>query len=151
MVLRIENKNGCVLRRILNQRCRAVLVSALSLLAESEFSWMPLGPQNNCIRDIRDDHQVFTVLAFLTLRMAKERRTSSYALASVPCCKDAKSRGFNPGSAMNKTPEECGKCSAEIDPTRRVDFTLKNGTRVCEQCFVKETPRVSLRKFEWPN
>jgi hypothetical protein len=40
--------------------------------------------------------------------------------------------------------ELCGKCSAEIDPTRRVDFTLKDGTRVCDVCFVKETPRQPL-------
>jgi hypothetical protein len=26
----------------------------------------------------------------------------------------------------------CGKCWAEIDPTRRVDYTLKDGTRVCD-------------------
>ena len=26
----------------------------------------------------------------------------------------------------------CGKCGAEIDPTRRVDFTLRDGTRVCD-------------------
>ncbi len=37
--------------------------------------------------------------------------------------------------------EFCGKCDAEIDPTRRVDFTLKDGTRVCESCFVRQTPR----------
>jgi hypothetical protein len=35
----------------------------------------------------------------------------------------------------------CGKCGAEIDPTRRVDFTLKDGTRVCDSCFVKGTTR----------
>ena len=37
--------------------------------------------------------------------------------------------------------ERCGKCGAEIDPTRRVDFTLKDGTRVCDSCFVKGTAR----------
>jgi DNA-binding transcriptional LysR family regulator len=31
--------------------------------------------------------------------------------------------------------EVCVKCDAEIDPTRRVDFTLKDGTRVCESCI----------------
>jgi len=41
--------------------------------------------------------------------------------------------------------EVCGKCSAEIEPTRRVDFTLKDGTRVCESCFVMETPRPKNR------
>ena len=44
--------------------------------------------------------------------------------------------------------EICGKCGAEIDPTRRVDFTTKDGTRVCDSCFVKETRRP---KSDWPN
>ena len=44
--------------------------------------------------------------------------------------------------------EVCGKCDAKIEATRRVDFTLKDGTRVCESCFVKETPRP---KRDWPN
>jgi recombinational DNA repair protein (RecF pathway) len=35
----------------------------------------------------------------------------------------------------------CGKCGAAIDSNRRVDFTLKDGTRVCDSCFVRETPR----------
>ncbi len=37
--------------------------------------------------------------------------------------------------------DECGKCGAEIDAARRVDYTLKDGTRVCESCFVKGTAR----------
>lgn len=45
----------------------------------------------------------------------------------------------------------CGKCGAEIDPSRRVDFTLKDGTRVCDACFVKETPRQTLLKSDWSN
>ena len=53
---------------------------------------------------------------------------------------------------MNPVSEErtdlCGKCGTEIDPARRVDFTLKNGTRVCESCFVKETRRP---KSDWSN
>ena len=36
-------------------------------------------------------------------------------------------------------PDLCGKCGAEIDPTRRIDYTLKDGTRVCDSCFVKGT------------
>ena len=35
--------------------------------------------------------------------------------------------------------DRCGKCGADIDSTRRVDFTLKDGTRVCDSCFVKGT------------
>jgi NMD protein affecting ribosome stability and mRNA decay len=37
------------------------------------------------------------------------------------------------------TQDLCGKCGAEIDASRRVDFTLKDGTRVCDSCFVKGT------------
>jgi hypothetical protein len=45
---------------------------------------------------------------------------------------------------MDETPKDvCGKCGAEIDPSRRVDFTLKDGTRVCESCFVKGTRKAS--------
>jgi hypothetical protein len=39
--------------------------------------------------------------------------------------------------------EFCGKCEVEIDRDRVVNFTLKNGKRVCELCFVRETPRPS--------
>jgi hypothetical protein len=45
----------------------------------------------------------------------------------------------------------CGKCGAEIDPSRRVDFTPKDGTRVCDACFVRETPRQTLLKNGWSN
>ena len=45
----------------------------------------------------------------------------------------------------------CGKCGAEIDPTRRVDFTPKDGTRVCDTCFVKETPRATRSKNDCCN
>jgi hypothetical protein len=38
----------------------------------------------------------------------------------------------------------CGKCDAEIARDRVVDFTLKNGKRVCESCFVRQTPRPAL-------
>jgi hypothetical protein len=41
---------------------------------------------------------------------------------------------------MSDIPTEmCGKYGAEIDPTRRVDFALKDETRVRESCFLKET------------
>jgi hypothetical protein len=45
----------------------------------------------------------------------------------------------------------CGKCGAEIDPARRVDFTLEDGTRVCEACFVKATPRAGRSRNDWSN
>lgn len=45
---------------------------------------------------------------------------------------------------MKETQEEqCEKCGAEIDSTRRVDYTLKDLTRVCETCFVKGTARAA--------
>ena len=47
--------------------------------------------------------------------------------------------------------ELCGKCGVEIDFSRRVDFTLKNGTRVCESCFVKESRRPSQPHHDWTN
>jgi len=37
--------------------------------------------------------------------------------------------------------EQCGKCGVEIDLERRVDYTLKDGTRVCEACFIKGNRR----------
>jgi hypothetical protein len=54
--------------------------------------------------------------------------------------------------AMNEPNEgHCGKCGAPIDPSRRVDFTLKDGTRVCESCFVKGTERATEKKRDWSN
>jgi hypothetical protein len=47
--------------------------------------------------------------------------------------------------------ELCGKCGAEIELSRRVDFTLKDGTRVCDSCFVKETPRPTQPARDWRN
>ena len=47
--------------------------------------------------------------------------------------------------------ELCGRCGGEIDPARRVDFTLKDGARVCESCFVRETPRMMRPKNDWSN
>jgi RNase P subunit RPR2 len=55
-------------------------------------------------------------------------------------------------SAMDDIHEEyCGKCGAKIDFGRRVDFTLKDGTRVCQACFVKETPRPTAPKNDFPD
>jgi hypothetical protein len=55
-----------------------------------------------------------------------------------------------------KIDEQCGKCGAEIDPRRRVDYTLKDGTRVCEACFIKKAdnrPSVdhqqSAKRHDW--
>jgi hypothetical protein len=53
---------------------------------------------------------------------------------------------------MSESPTEvCGKCGAEIDSRSRVDFTLKDETRICDSCFVKETPRPTQRKGDWLN
>lgn len=53
---------------------------------------------------------------------------------------------------MSESNEDlCGKCGAAIDPNRRVDFTLKNGTRVCESCFVKGTEKAPPQKRDWSN
>jgi len=39
----------------------------------------------------------------------------------------------------NPTQDQCGTCGAEIDASRTVDYTLKDGTRVCDSCFVRGT------------
>jgi NMD protein affecting ribosome stability and mRNA decay len=53
---------------------------------------------------------------------------------------------------MSETQTElCGKCGAEIELSRRVDFTLKDGTRVCDSCFIKETPRTTRPARDWSN
>jgi hypothetical protein len=41
----------------------------------------------------------------------------------------------------------CGKCGAEIDANRRVDYTLKDGTRVCDSCFVRGTKTALVQAF----
>jgi hypothetical protein len=41
--------------------------------------------------------------------------------------------------------DRCGKCGAEIDASRRIDYTLKDGTRVCDSCFVRGTARPTRR------
>jgi len=67
------------------------------------------------------------------------------AAAQTPCHEAAK-------VAMNEANKEhCGKCGAAIDPNRRVDYTLKDGTRVCESCFVKWTEKVAQQKRDWSN
>jgi hypothetical protein len=38
----------------------------------------------------------------------------------------------------------CGKCGAEIEATRRIDYTLRDGTRVCDSCFVFVTESPTL-------
>ena len=50
---------------------------------------------------------------------------------------------------VETTQDLCGSCGAEIDESRRVDFTLKNGTRVCDSCFVKGTVSPAHSDKEW--
>jgi hypothetical protein len=69
---------------------------------------------------------------------------------------DRNTLGATPGGTLRNIPtigrnaaihmaeriqDECGKCGAKIDVDRRIDFTLKDGTRVCDSCFVKGTAR----------
>jgi len=55
---------------------------------------------------------------------------------------------LNDDRTNRNTEDRCGKCGADIDPTRRVDFTLKDGTRVCDSCFVKGTKSQTHAKEE---
>jgi len=45
--------------------------------------------------------------------------------------------------------DQCGRCGTDIDECRRVDFTLKNGTRVCDSCFVRGTASPAHSDKEW--
>src|ERR1700733_13125349 len=42
-----------------------------------------------------------------------------------------------PSNVYIATDKTVDRNPAEIDPTRRVDFTLKDGTRVCESCLLR--------------
>lgn len=85
---------------------------------------------------------------------AEERvaKRETYSVFLIKVYNERESKHPKAGKIMSETPTElCRKCGAEIDPTRRVDFTLKNGTKVCEQCFVKDTPRQTQAKNDWAN
>lgn len=44
---------------------------------------------------------------------------------------------------MSETASELfAKCGTEIAAARRLNFALKDGTRVCEPCFIKANARV---------
>ncbi len=45
----------------------------------------------------------------------------------------------------------CEKCGTDIDSSRTVDLTLKNETRICDSCFVKEPLRPTQCKKDWSN
>ena len=57
-----------------------------------------------------------------------------------------------PKAEMNEThTDPCGECGTEIASSRTVDFTRKDGTRVCDSCFMNETPPPTQRKGDWSN
>jgi hypothetical protein len=41
--------------------------------------------------------------------------------------------------------DRCGKSGTDIDASRRIDYMLKDRTRVCDSCFVRGT--VSPTRF----
>jgi hypothetical protein len=57
--------------------------------------------------------------------------TERYNLGSI-------STSVGDGLMSEARTDFCGKCRAEIDSTRGVEFTRKDGTRVCESCFGKK-------------
>jgi hypothetical protein len=90
----------------------------------------------------------------------EERVAMGNALSVLKLLRKSKSNAELPNSSTARTPKVemsethadlCETCGVEIDSSRRVDFTLKDGTRVCESCFVKETPRPTQRKRDWSN
>jgi hypothetical protein len=90
----------------------------------------------------------------------EERVAMGNAICVLKLMKKLKSNAelLNPSTArtlkaeMSETLADlCEKCGAEIDSRRRVDFTLKDGTRVCESCFVKETPSPTQPNTDWSN
>jgi hypothetical protein len=86
-----------------------------------------------------------------------ENVTSTMGQISPAATVTLLSAGFTPAkerTAMEDrmaktTQDQCGSCGAEIDESRRVDFTLKNGTRVCDSCFVKGTASPVHADKEW--
>ena len=90
----------------------------------------------------------------------EERVAMGNALTVLKLLRKSKSNAELLNSSTARTPKVemsethadlCEKCGVEIDSSRRLDFTLKDGIRVCESCFVKETPRPTQRKRDWSN
>jgi hypothetical protein len=90
----------------------------------------------------------------------EERRAMGNALSVLKLLKKSKSDAelLNSSTActlkveMSETNADlCEKCGAEINFSRGVDFTLKDGTRVCDSCFVKKTPSPTQPKTDWSN
>jgi len=46
------------------------------------------------------------------------------------------------------TQDQCGSCGTEIHASRTVDYTLKDGTRVCDSCFVRGTKTALAQAFD---
>jgi len=90
----------------------------------------------------------------------EERVAMGNALSVLKLLRKSKSNAELLSSSTARTPKVemsethadlCEKCGAQIDSSRRVDFTRKDGTRVCDSCFMKETPPPTHRKGDWSN
>jgi hypothetical protein len=90
----------------------------------------------------------------------EERAAMGNALTVLKLLRKSKSNAELRNSSTARTPKVemnethadlCGECGAEIDSSRTVDFTLKDGTRVCDSCFMKETPPPTQHKGDWSN
>jgi hypothetical protein len=90
----------------------------------------------------------------------EERVAMGNALTVLKLLRKSESNAESLNSSTARTPKVemsethadlCEKCGAEIDSTRTVDLTLKNETRICDSCFVKEPLRPTQRKRGWSN
>jgi hypothetical protein len=90
----------------------------------------------------------------------EERVAMGNALSVLKLLRKSKSNAELVNSSTARTPkvemnethaDPCGECGAEIDSSRTVDFTRKDGTRVCDSCFMKETPPPTQHKRDWSN
>ncbi len=90
----------------------------------------------------------------------EERVAMGNALSVLKLLRKSKSNAELLNSSTARTPkvemselhaDPCGECGAEIDSSRTVDFTRKDGTRVCDSCFMKETPPPTRHKGDWSN
>ena len=90
----------------------------------------------------------------------EERVAMGNALSVLKLLRKSKSNAELRNSSTARTPkveknethaDPCGECGAEIDSSRTVDFTRKDGTRVCDSCFMKETSPPTRHKGDWSN
>jgi hypothetical protein len=90
----------------------------------------------------------------------EERVAMGNALSVLKLWRKSESNAESLNSSTARTPkvemsetqaDPCAECGAEIDSGRTVDFTGKDGTRACDSCFMKETPRPTQRKGDCSN